>query len=144
PKNRKKTDGFPKDRIYTNLLSSPDGDIRVLLQEAETFCEKWSASPKQTYFVTMAIEEICLAITGFAAGHGRCLLDLVLVAEEDGGFTLHIRDNARRFNPFELTTSKVGGDDFHEDAMGIMVLKQKAKEFFYRQYGGFNSLVIKI
>ncbi|MCQ2385285.1 MAG: polysaccharide biosynthesis C-terminal domain-containing protein, partial [Clostridia bacterium] len=40
PKNRKKTDGFPKDRIYTNLLSSSDGDIRVLLQEAETFCEK--------------------------------------------------------------------------------------------------------
>lgn len=30
------------------------------------------------------------------------------------------------------------------DAMGVLVIRQKAKEFFYRRYQGFNSLVVRI
>ena len=30
------------------------------------------------------------------------------------------------------------------NAMGMMVIKEKAREFFYRQYQGFNTLTVRI
>ena len=30
------------------------------------------------------------------------------------------------------------------DGMGVLVIKKRAKEFFYRRYQGFNTLIIKI
>ena len=33
---------------------------------------------------------------------------------------------------------------FDMDGMGVLVIKKRAKEFFYRRYQGFNTLIIKI
>lgn len=137
---------FDTARIWTGTVYEAEDDLGVLTAGAETLCETWGADIKQTYFVTMTIEEICLAILqrGFPDG-GDCRIELVLVAEPDGVFTLHIRDNAKHFNPFALETDKANEEgDFDMDAMGMLVIKRKAKDFFYRQYGGFNSLVVKI
>ena len=30
------------------------------------------------------------------------------------------------------------------DALGIKMIKSKAKEFFYRRYAGFNTLVVRV
>lgn len=30
------------------------------------------------------------------------------------------------------------------DAMGMLVIKKQAKDFFYREYQGFNTLVVRI
>ncbi len=35
-------------------------------------------------------------------------------------------------------------EDFDMDGMGVLVIKKRAKEFFYRRYQGFNTLIIKI
>lgn len=137
---------FDRERVWNVTIYRFRDDISVLTAEAKALCEKWGADVKQSYFVTMTIEETCLAIweNGFPHG-GECLIELVLVAEENGTFTLHIRDNAICFNPFELETEKVSeGGDFNMDALGMMMIKSKAKTFFYRQYGGFNSLVVTI
>lgn len=49
------------------------------------------------------------------------------------------------FDPFALETGRVSQEGgFDMDAMGVRVVKSKAKDFFYRRYGGFNSLVVKI
>ena len=65
--------------------------------------------------------------------------------KEDETFELHIRDNAVSFNPFELNTNKADKDmDFDMDAMGMLVIKESAKSFYYRRYQGFNTLVVKI
>ena len=75
----------------------------------------------------------------------NCYIELTLVAEKNGSFSLHIRDNATSFNPFSLSTKKAAQDsDFDMDAMGMMVIKKQSKDFFYRRYGGFNSLVVNI
>ena len=72
-------------------------------------------------------------------------IEITLAAEDQGVFALHIRDTARSFNPFALETEKASEDGgFDMDAMGMRVIKSKAREFFYRRYGGFNSLVVKI
>ena len=30
------------------------------------------------------------------------------------------------------------------DAIGVKMIKSKAKEFFYRRYAGFNTLVVRV
>lgn len=81
---------------------------------------------------------------GFAKeGDGYIQITLIALPEEI--FELHIRDSAKAFDPFSLNTKKVNSEeDYDMDAMGILVIKQKAKSFFYRQYQGFNSLIVKI
>jgi len=143
---KRKEERFDSSRIWTGLISEGKEDLSRITGEVENFCEKWNALPKQSYFVCMTVEEISLAIikNGYPNG-GECLIDLVLVAEGNGDFTLHIRDNAVCFNPFDLKTDKLSSkENVDPDAMGMMVIREKSREFFYRQYGGFNSLVVKI
>ena len=135
---------FDVSRVYTCTVSREDRDMTMVTGEAEAFCEKWEASPRQIYFVTMTIEELCLVILRDGGGDDVCI-EITLVAGEQGEFILHIRDTARYFDPFALETGRVSRDGgFDMDAMGVRVIKSKAKEFFYRRYGGFNSLVVKI
>lgn len=132
-----------KERILARTIMNKNEDIGVLTQEVEAFCEKWEASPKQTFYVTMTIEEICLAIMQnafdqFADGY----IQMTLVALPEGLFELHIRDNATAFDPFSL--AEAGGEGFNIDAAGMKVIKNKAKDFFYRRYQGFNALVVRV
>ena len=98
------------------------------------------------YFVTMAAEEVCMAIITNALDripNGE--IQVTLVALEDGDFELHIRDDAVKFNPFSLKTVRADqGEDWDPDAIGILVIKEKSKDFFYRRYQGFNTMVIRI
>ncbi len=133
------------ESIFSGAIHSRTDDIGALTQQIEAFCEQHEASIRQQYFVTMAVEEITLAIMngGFGARTDGTI-QLTLIALDGGEFELHIRDNAATFNPFALHTEKVGEDDFDADAMGIAVIKQQAKSFFYRHYQGFNTLIARI
>ena len=55
-----------------------------------------------------------------------------------------INDLQKKSN-FALDTSRASRDEaFDMDGMGVLVIKKRAKEFFYRRYQGFNTLIIKI
>lgn len=132
-------------RVYHRIIGTREDDIAAVLADAESFCDRWEANPKQAYFVTITVEELCTAIVkkGFQGKDG--FLQVTLVAYPDGDFSLHIRDSAVSFDPFSLQTERAGsaaGVDM--DAMGVLVIRQKAKEFFYRRYQGFNNLVVRI
>ena len=132
-----------KERILARTIMNKNEDIGALTQEVEAFCEKWDAAPKQTFYVTMTIEEICLAIMQnafdqFSDGY----IQITLVAMPDGLFELHLRDNATAFDPFSL--AEKGGEGFNIDAAGMKVIKNKAQDFFYRRYQGFNALVVRV
>ena len=44
-----------------------------------------------------------------------------------------------------MKTAKADLDgDWDPDAIGILVIKEKSKDFFYRRYQGFNTMVIRI
>lgn len=134
------------DRIFRKTIENRNEDLGWLLEEIEAFGEGWGANPKQLYYMTMTVEEICLLIfkKGFEEDT-EGYIQITLIAMEDGSFELHIRDNAKIFNPFSVETEKVSKDGSYDmDAMGMLVIKQKAKEFFYRQYQGFNSLIVRI
>ncbi|WP_312071325.1 MATE family efflux transporter [Anaerotignum propionicum] len=142
---RKAQMGFDATRICTRTIQSKKEELAPLIEELNRFCERWDANVKQRYFVTMAVEELCTAIKTKAFDNANGYIQLTVVAQEDGMFALHLRDNAVSFNPFSLQTEKVSdGDNYDMDAMGVLVVREKAKEFFYRRYQGFNTLVVKI
>ena len=115
-------------------------------QALEEFCGAWNAQIRQQYFVTMAVEELGLAILqhGFN-GRTDGYIQITVIALEDGAFELHMRDDAVTFDPFSLETARAGsGENFDMDSLGVMVIKDRAKSFFYRRYQGFNTMIVRI
>lgn len=142
---RKKTEDFETDRVFTRTISNKDEELGPLLGEIEEFCDKWSASIKQSYFVNMAVEELCSVIKEKGFKREKGYIQVTLIAEKESLFSLHIRDSAVSFNPFAMHTEKAGAHkDFDMDAMGVLVIREKAREFSYRRYQGFNTLIVKI
>ena len=143
-KNRHEID-FDISRIYSCTITNSFKDMEVLMNDIDEFCKKWNASAEQSIYVVMTIEEICVAIINQFENNIDGRIQITLIAYEDGEFELHIRDNADSFNPFELETDLANEEgDFNMDAMGILVIKNTAKSFFYRKFQGFNTLVVRI
>lgn len=136
---------FPVGSAWTCLLLKQE-DLGGALAGITDFCELRKATPKQTYFVAMAVEEICCIIIAqaFTPASVTRYIQLTVVAEEHGEFSLHLRDNATSFNPFSLPTDKVDKSEDSLDNLGVLMVKKKSKDFFYRRFLGFNTLVVKI
>ncbi len=97
------------------------------LEDVSAFCERWQADMRQGHFVTMAVEEITMAIFQKAMGMsvgGR--IRVTLIAQESGDFELHFIDNAVKFDPFSLKSTRV--EEFFEDldvyAMGMTIFRK--------------------
>lgn len=135
-----------EERIFQKTILSNAEDVMDVSQELEAFCESWGADMKQQMLATMTIEEIGMAILkhGFQ-GRTDGYIQITAIMEGDGMLELHIRDDATTFNPFDMNTQRASIDEeFDMDSMGVLVIKKRAKEFLYRQYQGFNTLIIKI
>ncbi len=142
----KSSSQLEKDRIFEETILNNNTELGNLIEKVEAFCEKWEADVKQTYFVTMSVEEICASIMHKAFGKNvEGTIQITLIALQDGKFELHMRDNAESFNPFSLHAKKAEvEEEFDSNAMGMTMIKNKAKFFFYRQYQGYNTLIVKI
>ncbi len=136
---------FEESRIFCITIHKNE-DFGILLSKVEEFCDRWNAGFARQYFVNLAVEEICQAIidNGFTNKKDG-YIEITLIAEEDNTFELHIRDNAIRYNPFDMKMHKIDRDN--EDgikSIGVFMVKNKAREFFYRRYQGFNTLTVKV
>ena len=137
---------IPAERVFQRTILSNTRDVGEVCQELEAFCRSWDASARQCYFTTMTLEELSVAILqhGFT-GRTDGYIQITAIAQPNGEFELHLRDDAETFNPFSLETQRAGEDqEFDMDSMGVFVIKRQAKEFFYRRYQGFNTLTVKI
>ena len=133
------------DRVFTYLLDANSSDITELLAKSEAFCEENGANPKQLYYVTMCIEEVCQAIIENAFRQkGDEYISLTLCIENDSTVVIHIRDNAESFNPFEMKTGQNYDNEEELASLGIQMVKTKSKQFFYRRYAGFNTLTVEV
>ena len=135
--------------IFHRMLQQDTRELSGLLEECEEFCSDQGASMQQTFFVTMAVEEMSQAIFSHSQESGRSgiYIQITLFQSEPGVFDLHIRDNAMAFDPFSLHTNKISETDSEEmamDSMGVLMVKKKAKEFYYRHFQGFNTLLVRI
>ena len=133
------------DVVFSYLLDAGSKDIADLISRAEAYCEEKGASPKQIYFVTMCIEEVCQAIIENAfRKEGDEYIQLTLCFENDGTAVLHMRDNAVDFNPFAMKTGRDYDDIENLASLGIQMVKAKSRQFFYRRYVGFNTLTVEV
>lgn len=135
---------IPSQRVFQRTVTSTAMDVGAASQELEDFCRQWNADARQRYFVTMTVEELGMAILqhGFA-GRSDGYIQITAAALEEGGFELHLRDNAETFDPFSLEAQR-SGEEMDLDAIGVLVIKRRARSFFYRRYQGFNTLIVKI
>ena len=137
---------MPEERIFQRTILSNASDVMDVSRELEGFCEAWDADMKQQMLATMTVEEIGMAILehGFQ-GRTDGYIQLTAIMQENGELELHLRDDATTFNPFDMDTRRASQDgDFDMDSMGVLIIKKRAKEFFYRRYQGFNTLIIRI
>ena len=137
----------PEDgRIFSAFLDSRSADPGQTAGEVSAYMERIDASPVQSYFAAIAVEEICGVILRESFAQEDGYIQFTIVPQDDGTIALHLRDNARRhFNPFALDTDAIDLDSGEGlDAIGVKMIKSKAKEFFYRRYAGFNTLVVRI
>jgi len=131
--------------VFTYLLDANSADIADLLDRSMAFCEANGATPKQLYYVSMCVEEVCQAIIENAfRKEGDEYIQLTLCFEQDGTFVLHMRDNAVGFNPFDMKTGRDYDDAENLASLGIQMVRTKAKRFFYRRYIGFNTLTVEV
>lgn len=132
-------------RIYQKTIRSTEQDIEKVSIEVGEFCESWEATVKQQYFISMTVEELAMAILHKGlAGLQDGYIQISILAFENNEFEVHLRDNAVTFNPFELEHRGDMDEDTDFTAVGVGVIKTKAKEFYYRRYQGFNYLVLKV
>ncbi len=137
---------FDRERIFRKTIYSRGVEISETTEQIETFCQKWEIPVKQQYIAAMAVEELCVATldNGFR-GKEDGFFQITMLVLEDGRLEVHIRDNADSFNPFAMEMhSNAADDDANLDALGVVTIKKKAKEFSYRHYQGFNTVILRL
>ena len=135
-----------EERVFRRMILSSQHDIGSASADLEEFCDRWNASARQKYAVMITVEELGLAILqhGFE-GREDGYIQITVIALKNGDFELHLRDDAKSFDPFSLKTQRVSSiADADLDTIGVLMIKERSKEFNYRQYQGFNSLIVKI
>lgn len=138
--------GQEDSRVFSAFIDSRDADPGVIGTEVSDYLSGIEASPAQCYYAAIAVEEICGVILAQAFSKNDGYIQFTIVPNDDGTITLHLRDNAEMtFNPFDLDTDDIRlMEGKGLDAIGVKMIKSKAKEFFYRRYAGFNTLVVRL
>ncbi len=122
---------FGEGAVFSETFVGSCENISETCERLQGFLEQEGASMKQAYFVALAMDEVCRLI---AENTGDLMLQLTLVGAKDE-YVLHIRDNAGKFNPFEIS-------DEDERGLGLKIVKKQAKEYYYRHFVGFNTLTM--
>lgn len=135
---------FDLERIYSRIIENKNEDFSRLLGEIEAFSEKWDADARQIFLVNMAAEELCGIILKRAFTGSRPDFYRLPWLPFQTMIRTSYRDNGQAFDPFSQKAEKVGNADSDVDTIGILVIREKAKDFFYHQYQGFNTLVVRI
>ena len=127
------------------MITGSDQDINRVVQQMQEFCVVHGAEEKQTMYIGLTIEEICCAIVErFRDSMGEIYIQATVVVEEDGA-TLYLRDNAFAYDPLSENTEGIDLEEGKQlELVGLRIVQKKAKEFYYRRYSGFNTLVIQL
>ena len=96
-------------------------------------------------YIGLTIEEVCCVIVEHCKEQMGDIYIQVTVVVEGGDTALFLRDNAFAYNPLGTNTD---ADDLtaeeQAELLGVRIVQKSAKEFYYRRYSGFNTLVIRL
>ena len=132
-------------RVESVVFDSAAEDLGPKVEMLQDFCGQSVDDARLVMYIGLTIEEICAAVIGhFPDRMGEIYIQVTVVAEDDG-CTVYLRDNANEYNPLGPDTGELDLDAVEDlDLMGVRIVQKKAKEFYYRHYSGFNTLVIRL
>jgi hypothetical protein len=122
---------FHKKIVFSESFNGSCEKISDTCERIQGFMENHNIGMKQAMMITLAVDETCRII---ATQSGDLKLQITLVIENDV-CVVHIRDNASKFNPMEI-------DENSDEGFGLKIVRKKTKEYYYRQFVGFNMLTL--
>ena len=122
---------FRGKTVFSESFHGSCEKISDICERMQGFMEEHSVAMKQAMMITLSIDEICRII---ATQTGDLKLQITLALEDDA-CVVHIRDNASKFNPMEI-------DEDSDEGLGLKIVRKKTKEYYYRQFVGFNMLTM--
>ena len=137
----RKKDWAKDDTPRYEFVITTNTDLGALVEDFNKVCDSWDCLPQHSYYGTLILEELCAAIIQDAKSKNETGISIIGTALHQGDeVSLFIRDDSVRFNPFELK----GENEEDTIDLGVNIVRKKAKEFFYRRYQGFNTLVVRM
>lgn len=137
---------------FRRIVAAKKENLPGLLTEVEVFCDESEIGPKQTYYISLVIEELVANVVNMAGDSRGFDYADILIAREGGRTRLRIRDNLTQFDP---TASEVGdmdaarkdlmGDAEEEgkiNDLGIGIVKKIASDYSYRRTIGYNNFMV--
>ena len=122
---------FEEKVVFSESFSGSCEKISDTCERMQEFMESHDIAMKQAMMITLAVDETCRII---AEQSGDLKLQITLALEDDVCI-VHLRDNVSKFNPMEI-------DEDSEEALGLKIVRKKTKEYYYRQFVGFNMLTM--
>ena len=135
------------ERVYTATFANRLEDMAAYLDAMDEFAHSWGADYRKCYTLRLAVEEVCgIVRDGETTETGKSVLtQLTLIAKEDGSFQLHLRNNGAELDLEELNKDFGFAITEEPKKLGVVVLrvaKNRARQFLYRNYHGFNTFVV--
>ena len=106
------------------------------------FCGKKGATPKESMMLSLFVEELSNNIIQFGFADGKSHSIDIRVIKLDGGWTLRMRDNCKRFDPTEWI--KLHESDDKTKNIGIRMVCGMAKDVKYLSTMDLNNITITI
>lgn len=116
--------------VFSETFIGKPEEISDLCERVQHFLTAQGASAKRSYFISLSADEVFRLI---AANGDTVVLQFTLIYREGEDCVLHFRDNAKRFDLTQIS---------EEDEIGLKIIKNKAKSFYYRSQVGFNTLTV--
>ena len=127
------------------VIDQSSQEISEIVMQIQSFCEERGTEPKKVMYIGLAIEEVCCAIVEHCRDRmGEIYVQVTAVAE-NGETTLFLRDNAFAYNPLgrDADADELSAEE-QAELLGVKIVQRTAKEFYYRRYSGFNTLLIRL
>ena len=137
-----KTDELP---VFSASMDNSNHELSKVLTALESFCEAQEIPVKMATRLQLAVEELCLVTMEQAfTGKKDEYIQITLARETNGDYRLYIRNSAPRFNPFLMEMGRLQRVDEEKlmDSMGVMLVREQSKSLYYRNYEGFNVLMV--
>ncbi len=117
-------------------------DVPVYSAAAYDFCAAHRIPPKQTYAVSLSVEELSRNIFEHGMKKGRAKYVDVKVIVEEKDITVRFRDSCPRFDPVER--ARILDDADKTKCIGLRMIFSLVKDIRYVHVINLNTLLIRI
>ena len=129
------------DEIGSSLQSIDD--VMDYSKKVWDFCVERGVSDKQTYFMSLAVEEMGRNVIEYGFRDKKAHVLEIRVSKKNDDLILRLRDDCKPFNP-KKAYEKLYNNEDPTSMIGIRMINSMAKEFSYTSTLRVNNLIIRI